>query len=54
MGDEDMLNAVDAQLILHKLHLCRFAAVDKKVTVLNFNKLTGGMTAICRQSTAGT
>jgi len=35
MADEDMIDALKGNLVLHELHLCSFATIDQEVTVLN-------------------
>lgn len=49
---EDVIDPVEICLKPHKLHLCALSAIDEKMSVLNFNQLSGWKPAISRQCSA--
>ena len=52
MTDKDVVYTVKIDLKSHELHLCRFPAVDKEMSALDFHKLRGRMSAVSGHCTA--
>ena len=54
MADEDMIDAMQVCLKFHQLHLGGFSAVNHEEPAFDFNELSGWVSAIGRQCSAGT
>jgi hypothetical protein len=53
VGNKDVADAVEVDLVPHHLHLRRLSAVDQKMPVLNFNILGAWMSSIGGDRPAG-
>jgi hypothetical protein len=53
VGNEDVINAMHVQLILHELKLGAFSTINQKVIVLYFNELSGRHPTVSWYGSAG-
>jgi hypothetical protein len=53
VGNEDVADAVEVNLISHHLHLRRLTAIDQEMAVLDFNVLGAGMASVGGYCPAG-
>ena len=51
--DKDVTDLVDADVVLHHLHLCTFTAIDKKVVILYGQVLAGWESSVGWQRSTG-
>jgi hypothetical protein len=51
VGDKDVINAMEVQVILCQLNLRSLSTINQKIMILNFNKLTGRHSAVSRNGT---
>lgn len=54
MGNEDMVDLLQAETWFTQLHLCPFPAIQQKHTVSQYNEMGGRVAVRCRDCSPGT